>query len=610
MTMSPSLRARRAWQSTYDIARVIETLFIFCYNTHMDFNQKPLKIFFSYYKPHIGLFIADMLCAFFMAAIDVAFPMFSRYALNTLIPNYQLKTFLILVAILLAGFCIHKMCNWFVAYWGHVFGNRVEQDMRRDVFDHLEKLPFSFYDTNRTGKIMSRATTDLFEITELAHHGPEDFSIAVLNLLGAFVMLLTIRWELAIIVFITMPVMIFIVISSRRNLSKASTRVKETTAEVNASLESSISGIRVTKGFNNEDFERARFDVSNKQYSAAKQSRFRYMASFFSNIEFCNNLLSLMTLAVGGYFIMKGKMTLPDLVAANLFVATFVSPIKRLNGFVEQFITGMAGFNRFLEIMRTDTEPADESDAVEILSARGNISFKDVSFSYTKDYPVLSDVNLEIHSGEKFALVGASGGGKSTICNLIPRFYEITGGQICLDGIDIRHIKKQSLRSQIGIVQQDVFLFAGTIRENIAYGKPDASDEEIQAAARRAEIHEDIMKMPNGYDSVVGERGIKLSGGQKQRVSIARCFLKNPPILILDEATSALDTTTEIKIQHSFDELSKGRTTLVIAHRLSTIKNADMIAVVNDHGIVELGTHDELMNKKGEYYRLQSAQVE
>ena len=609
MTMSPSLRARRAWQSTYDIARVIETLFIFCYNTHMDFNQKPLKIFFSYYKPHIGLFIADMFCAFFMAAIDVAFPMFSRYALNTLIPNYQLRTFLILVGILLVGFCIHKMCNWFVAYWGHVFGNRVEQDMRRDVFDQLEKLPFSFYDTNRTGKIMSRATTDLFEITELAHHGPEDFSIAVLNLLGAFVMLLTIRWELAIFVFIAMPVMILIVIVSRRNLSKASTLVKETTAEVNASLESSISGIRVTKGFNNEDFERARFDVSNKQYSAAKQNRFKYMASFFSNIEFCNNLLSLMTLGVGGYFIMKGKMTLPDLVAANLFVATFVSPIKRLNGFVEQFITGMAGFNRFLEIMRTDTEPEDAPDAVDILSARGNISFKDVNFSYTSDFPVLNDVNLEIHSGEKFALVGASGGGKSTICNLIPRFYEITGGSISLDGIDIRHIKKQSLRSQIGIVQQDVFLFAGTIRENIAYGKPNASDEEIQAAARRAEIHDDIMKMPNGYDSIVGERGIKLSGGQKQRVSIARCFLKNPPILILDEATSALDTTTEIKIQHSFDELSKGRTTLVIAHRLSTIKNADMIAVVNDKGIVEQGTHEQLMNKKGEYYRLQSAQV-
>ena len=575
----------------------------------MDFSKRPLKIFFSYYKPHIGLFIIDMMCAFFMAAIDVAFPMFSRYALNTLIPNYQLKTFLILVVILLVGFCIHKGCNWFVAYWGHVFGNRVEQDMRRDVFDHLEKLPFSFYDTHRTGKIMSRATTDLFEITELAHHGPEDFSIAMLNLLGAFIMLLTIRWELAIIVFITLPVIIFIVITSRKKLSSASTRVKETTAEVNASLESSISGIRVTKGFVNEDYERQRFDYQNKQYSAAKQNRFRYMASFFSNIEFCNNLLSLLVLAVGGYFIMKGKMTLPDLVAANLFVASFVSPIKKLNNLVEQFATGMAGFNRFLEIMRTPVEPEDDSDAVEILSARGNISFKDVDFSYTPDFPVLTNINLEIHSGEKFALVGASGGGKTTICNLIPRFYEISAGSISLDGIDIRHIKKRSLRNQIGIVQQDVFLFAGTIRENIAYGKPDATDAEIELAARRAEIHDDIMLMPNGYDSIVGERGIKLSGGQKQRVSIARCFLKNPPILILDEATSALDTSTEIKIQHSFDELSKGRTTLVIAHRLSTIKNANKIAVVNEHGIVEQGTHDELMARKGEYYKLQQGQL-
>ena len=575
----------------------------------MDYTKHPLKIFFSYYKPHLGLFIADMICAFFMAAIDVAFPMFTRYALNTLIPNHQLKTFLILVAILLAGFCIHKACNWFVAYWGHVFGNRVEQDMRRDVFDHLEKLPFSFFDTNRTGKIMSRATTDLFEITELAHHGPEDFSIAMLNLIGSFILLLTIRWELAVIVFVTLPVMIFIVITSRRNLSKASTRVKETTAEVNAGLESSISGIRVTKGFANEDYERERFDAYNKQYSAAKQSRFRYMASFFSSIEFCNNLLSLLTIAVGGYFIMKDKMTLPDLVAANLFVASFVGPIKRLNGFVEQFATGMAGFNRFIELMQTAPEPEDAPDAVEILSARGNISFKNVDFSYTPDFPILQNVNLEIHSGEKFALVGASGGGKTTICNLIPRFYEITGGSISLDGIDIHQIKKHSLRTQIGIVQQDVFLFAGTIRENIAYGKPNATQEEIELAARRAEIHEDIMKMPNGYDSVVGERGIKLSGGQKQRVSIARCFLKNPPILILDEATSALDTATEIKIQHAFDELSKGRTTLVIAHRLSTIKNADKIAVVNDHGIVELGTHDELMAKQGEYYKLQSAQV-
>ncbi|MBR4823597.1 MAG: ABC transporter ATP-binding protein [Spirochaetaceae bacterium] len=574
----------------------------------MDYSKHPLKIFFAYYKPHWKLFAADMACAVFMAAIDVAFPMFSRYALNTLIPNHELRTFLILVAVLLAGFCLHKCCNFFVAYWGHVFGNRVEQDMRRDVFDHLEKLPFSYYDTHRTGKIMSRATTDLFEITELAHHGPEDFTIAMLNLIGAFIMMLHIRWELAIVVIVVLPIMIAIGIVSRRNLSRTSTKVKETTAEVNASLESSISGIRVTKGFTNEDFERSRFDVYNKQYSAAKQVRFKYMGKFFSNIEFCNNLLSLVVLAVGGYFIIKGKMTLPDLVAANLFVAAFRAPIGKLNFLVEQFSTGMAGFNRFIEIMRTEPEPGDAPDAVEILSARGNISFKNVSFSYTEDFPVLDGVNLDIHAGEKFALVGASGGGKSTICNLIPRFYEITGGEISLDGIDIRKIKKQSLRAQIGIVQQDVFLFAGTIRDNIAYGKPDATDAEIEAAARRAEIHDDIMLMPNGYNSIVGERGIKLSGGQKQRVSIARCFLKNPPILILDEATSALDTATEIKIQHSFDELAKGRTTLVIAHRLSTIKNADKIAVVTDHGIAEQGTHDELMEKRGEYYKLRTVQ--
>lgn len=575
----------------------------------MDYTKHPLKIFFSYYKPHIGLFIADMICAFFIAAIDVAFPMFSRYALNTLIPNHQLKTFLTLVVILLAGFGFRWICNWFVNYWGHIFGNRVEQDMRRDVFDQLEKLPFSFYDTNRTGKIMSRATTDLFEITELAHHGPEDFSIAVLTILGSFFLLLKIRWELALIVIISLPIMILIVITSRRGFSKTSIRVKEATAEINASLESSISGIRVTKGFVNEDFERERFSRHNIEYSKAKQNRFRYMGFFHSNIDLCNNMLSLLVLAAGGYYIMKGKMTLPDLIAANLFIASFTAPIRKLTNFVEQFITGMAGFNRFLEIMRTAPEPADSPDAVEILSARGNISFKNVDFSYTPDFPILQNVNLEIHSGEKFALVGASGGGKTTICNLIPRFYEITGGSISLDGIDIHKIKKHSLRSQIGIVQQDVFLFAGTIRENIAYGKPNATQEEIELAARRAEIHEDIMKMPKGYDSIVGERGIKLSGGQKQRVSIARCFLKNPPILILDEATSALDTATEIKIQHAFDELSRGRTTLVIAHRLSTIKNADKIAVVNDHGIVELGTHEELMAKQGEYYKLQSAQI-
>ena len=574
----------------------------------MNFSDKPLKIFFSYYKPHLKLFIADMICAFMIAAIDVAFPMFSRYALDILIPNGNLRIFTFFIIILGLGYFLRWLCNWFVNYWGHIFGNRIEQDMRRDVFSHLEKLPFSFYDTNRTGKIMARATTDLFEITELAHHGPEDFFIAILTIFGSFFLLLKIRWELAIIVIISMPIILFIVIFSRRNLSKTSKKVKETTAEINANLESSISGIRVTKGFVNEELENKNFDAMNKKYSHAKRIRFKYMAFFHSNIELCNNLLSLLVLAAGGYFIMKGKMTLPDLVAANLFIASFTAPIRKLTNFVEQFSTGMAGFSRFLEIMQTEPEEPDSPDAAEILASRGNISFEHVNFSYANNIQVLSDINFTVKSGEKFALVGSSGGGKSTICNLIPRFYEISEGQILLDGINIKKIKRNSLRNQIGIVQQDVFLFAGSVRENISYAKPDATEQEIILAAKRAEIHDDIMNMPDGYETIVGERGIKLSGGQKQRISIARCFLKNPPILILDEATSALDTATEIKIQKAFDELSKGRTTIVIAHRLSTIKNADKIAVINHKTICETGTHSDLIAKQGEYYKLCQAQ--
>lgn len=574
----------------------------------MNFHENPLKIFFSYYKPHLKLFIADMICAFMIAAIDVAFPMFSRYALDILIPNGNLRIFTFFIIILGGGYFLRWICNWFVNYWGHIFGNRIEQDMRRDVFSHLEKLPFSFYDTNRTGKIMARATTDLFEITELAHHGPEDFFIAILTIFGSFFLLLKIRWELAIIVIISMPIILFIVIFSRRNLSKTSKKVKETTAEINANLESSISGIRVTKGFVNEELENKNFDTMNKKYSHAKRIRFKYMAFFHSNIELCNNLLSLLVLAAGGYFIMKGKMTLPDLVAANLFIASFTAPIRKLTNFVEQFSTGMAGFSRFLEIMQTEPEEPDSQDAVEILASRGNISFEHVNFSYANNIQVLSDINFTVKSGEKFALVGSSGGGKSTICNLIPRFYEISEGQILLDGINIKKIKRNSLRNQIGIVQQDVFLFAGSVRENIAYAKPNATEQEIILAAKRAEIHDDIMNMPDGYETIVGERGIKLSGGQKQRISIARCFLKNPPILILDEATSALDTATEIKIQKAFDELSKGRTTIVIAHRLSTIKNADKIAVINHKTICETGTHSDLIAKQGEYYKLCQAQ--
>ena len=576
-----------------------------------DFSKKrPLRIFFSYYKPHLALFIGDMICATLMSAIDVFFPMVSKYTIDTLIPSRNMRLFFILIATLVVMYILRRVCNWFVNYWGHVFGNRVEADMRHDVFTHLEKQSFSFYDTHLTGRLMSRATTDLFEVTELAHHGPEDMWISVFTLIGSFIMLLNIRWELAAIVFVFIPIIVTITMVSRKRLTKTSREVKDTTAEINAVLESSISGVRVTKVFTNEAYEEQRFAEGNENFCKAKKHFYKYMSSFHANIEFFNNILNVIVLAVGGYFIMKGTMVISDLVAANLFVAAFTQPIKRLANFVEQYTTGMAGFNRFLELMRTDTSVEDSPDAKELLSARGNIVFDHVDFSYNKDYPVLENVNLSVGAGEKFALVGASGGGKTTLCNLIPRFYEITDGNILLDGINTRDIKIDSLRKQIGIVQQDVFLFAGTVKQNIAYGKINATDEEIELAAKRAEIHDDIMKMPAGYDTVVGERGIKLSGGQKQRVSIARCFLKNPPILILDEATSALDTATEIKIQHAFDELSKGRTTIVIAHRLSTIKNADCIAVVGEKGIVECGTHDALLKKNGAYAELYHAQYE
>jgi len=575
-----------------------------------DFSKSPLKIFLSYYRPHLGLFFGDMICATVLAVIDITFPMLTRWAINTLIPEGNLKVFVILVLALFAGFFLRKLCNWFITYWGHQFGNYVEAQMRMDVFQKLESMNFSYFDKNRTGQLMSRVTTDLFDITELAHHGPEDVWVSVITLLGSCILMFGIRWELAVLCLIFLPVNILLVLKSRKKLMSTSKAVKETTAEINSAIESSISGIRVTQVFTNEDYETKRFAYNNDRFIKAKQSRFKYMANFLSNIEFAGNLMSILVLAAGGFFIMKGKMNVADLVAANLFVAAFSVPVRKLAFFVEQYTQGMAGFNRFIEVMRHYNPIKDDPDAVEILSARGNITFENVDFSYTEDYPVLQNINLNILAGEKQALVGSSGGGKTTICNLLPRFYEITGGRILLDGMDIKKIRLSSLRKQIGIVQQDVFLFAGTIKENIAYGKPGATQDEIEQAAKRAEIHEDILKMPDGYDTVVGERGIKLSGGQKQRVSIARCFLKNPPILILDEATSALDTATEIKIQKAFDELCKGRTTIVIAHRLSTIKNADHIAVVDEKGIAENGTHEELLSKGGLYKALCEAQFD
>lgn len=568
------------------------------------FLQKPLKIFLSYYKPHCKLFILDMICAILIALIDIVFPMVSKYTIDSLIPSKNLKVFTILLFCLILMYIFRRTLNWFVTYWGHYFGTLVETDMRRDIFSHLQKQSFSFYDKNRTGQLMSRVTTDLFEVTELAHHGPEEFIISVLTLVGSFILLLKIRWELAIFVFIFLPIIICITVFSRKKLSKNSRIVKEKTAEINANLESSISGIRVTKVFTNEEVETQKFELGNKAFCKAKKEYYKKMSNFHSNIEFFTSLLSVFVLGFGGYLIIQGKMQISDLVAANLFIAAFTAPIRRFAFLIEQYTTGMAGFNRFLEIMRTDTSIKEDDDCVDLFCARGNIEFRDVAFSYNEGTEVLKNLNLKIEPGQKFALVGHSGGGKTTICNLLPRFYDITSGQILIDGIDTKKIKLQSLRNQIGVVQQDVFLFAGTIRENIAYGKIDCTEEELIAAAKQAEIHDDIMKMPQGYDTVVGERGIKLSGGQKQRVSIARCFLKNPPILILDEATSALDTTTEIKIQAAFDKLSKGRTTIVIAHRLSTIQNADCIAVVGEKEILETGTHQSLMQKNGVYASL------
>ena len=574
------------------------------------FNSNPLKVFFSYYKPHWKIFALDIFCAMMISAIDVAFPMISKFTIDSLLPNKNFKTFFIFIAFLILVYILRRTFTWFVNYWGHYFGTLVETDMRRDVFTHLENQSFTFYDKHRTGKLMSRATTDLFEITELAHHGPEDFIISILTLLGSFFLLLKIRWELAIIVFIFLPIIIAIIMISRRSLSESSRKVKDATAEINAVLESSISGVRVTKVFTNEEYELNRFDEGNKLFKSAKKKFYKHMSSFHANIEFYSSLLSILVLAVGGFFIMQDKMSISDLVAANLFIAAFSSPIRRLSFLVEQYTTGMAGFKRFLEIMRVDTSIKDSENAQDIFCARGNINFENVNFSYTDGIEVLKNINLKITPGQKFALVGLSGGGKTTICNLLPRFYEVTDGKIFLDGIDIKNITLKSLRKQIGIVQQDVFLFAGSIKENIAYGKPNATDEEIIKAAKLSEIHEDILKMPQGYDTLVGERGIKLSGGQKQRVSIARCFLKNPPILILDEATSALDTATELKIQKAFDELSKGRTTIIIAHRLSTVKNADCIAVIGDKEIKELGTHDELILKNGIYAKLHNTKTE
>ena len=512
------------------------------------------------------------------------------------------------MGIMAAAYLVRAFFYYIIAYYGHTFGIRVEADIRRDLFRHMQSLGYEFYDHNRTGQLMSRLTTDLFEITELAHHGPEDLMISLLTIVGALAVMFTIEWRLALVVCVILPILLIVVITRRRKMSRVSRGVKKRTAAINAEIESSLSGIRTAKAFANEAVEFGKFSEANDRFKVSKREFHREMGIFSGSLEFFLSILSVAVITVGGTLIMQGRMDLVDLFTFSLYISTFTSPVRKLVNFAEMFANGFAGLGRFVELMRTEPKLRDAPDAKTLVHVRGAIDVEDVSFSYEENQEVLEHVTLHVRPGETVAVVGPSGGGKSTLCRLIPRFYDVTSGRICIDGQDVRSVTQESLHHAIGVVQQDVFLFADTIANNIRYGRPDATMEEIREAARQAEIYDDIMAMPDGFDTYVGERGTLLSGGQKQRVSIARIFLKNPPILILDEATSALDSVTESKIQHALDHLAEGRTTLIIAHRLSTIRSASRILVVADGRICEQGTHEELMCLGGLYATLRSTQ--
>ena len=579
--------------------------------TTKDYQKKsPLMVFLSYFKNHKKLFAVDVLCAVGIAAIDLLFPLVTRSALYDMLPNQMYRTFFTVMAIVLVCYVLRSFLNFTVAYLGHTFGIRVEADIRKDLFRHMQELSFDFYDRNRTGQLMSRLTSDLFELTELAHHGPEDLLTSVLTICGALTVMAKIRWQLAVVVALTIPVFLAVVMTMRKRMGRASRAAKEKTAHINQEIESSLSGVRTAKAFANEDTESKRFNAANELFKNSKREFHKAMGAFHSSVEFFLCSLNVIIIGIGGYYVMRGEMDYRDLLTFCLYISSFVSPMRKLSGFSEMFANGFAGLSRFVNIMRMEPTVQDKPDAVQLKDVKGAISVHDVSFAYDGDLDVLHNVSLEVQSGETVAIVGPSGGGKTTLCQLIPRFYDVSGGSIRIDGLDVRDVTQRSIHENIGIVQQDVFLFADTIFENIRYGKPDATMEEVVEAARKAEILEDIHAMPEGFNTYVGERGALLSGGQKQRIAIARIFLKNPPILILDEATSALDSVTEAKIQRAFDNLSVGRTTLIIAHRLSTIRSADRIVSIADGVITECGSHAELLDQGGIYaelYRTQNA---
>jgi ATP-binding cassette subfamily B protein len=571
--------------------------------------KAPVGKFIEYYKPHLGLFGLDMTSALLLAGIDLIFPLFTKRFVNEFIPNKDLHHIIVFTSILIFLYTLRLGFSYIMGYWGHIMGTRMEYDMRRKLFAHIQTLPFKFFDETKTGQIMARLIGDLREIAELSHHGPEDLFISIIMILGSFFILLRINVILTCIVFIFVVMLIVFAVWKRHDRNRTFREVRNKHAMMNAQLEVSISGARLAKSFCNEAFEIDRFDEVNQDYKESWKEAYRMLATFSSGTAFFADLLNIAAMSVGGFFAFKGWITLGDLFAYLLYAAFTMQPIRRLMSFVQEYEVGFAGFNRFQEMLDIKPDIIDKPNATTLTNCQGKVEFRDVSFHYEETQGnILESFDLTIPSGMNLALVGPSGAGKTTISNLIPRFYDVTGGSILVDGVDIRDYTLKSLRSQIGIVQQDLILFWGTIRDNILYGKPEASEEELIQAAKDANLHDFICTLPCGYDSFVGERGVKLSGGQKQRVAIARVFLKNPPILILDEATSSLDNETEYEIQKAIERLAKNRTTITIAHRLSTIRNATQIVVLTDDGIAETGTHETLLQNQGLYARLYQAQ--